>query len=91
VPLKAIATKEYGAPYMTAHRAHILAMLHEALPDGVITLDANCVGAETRGQIAVARFADGREAEGDAVMARDGIRSVIRPSISAPTVHASPR
>src|SRR5882762_6708233 len=61
VPLKAIATKEYGAPYMTAHRAHILAMLHEALPDGV-TLDANCVGAETRGQIAVARFADGREA-----------------------------
>jgi salicylate hydroxylase len=78
VPLKAIASKEYGAPYMTAHRAHIQAMLHEALPDGVITLDASCVGADTRGQTAVARFADGREAEGDAVIGADGIHSAIR-------------
>src|SRR5262252_10720798 len=68
VPLKAIATKEYGAPYMTAHRAHIQAMLTEALPDGVITLNAACVGAETRGATAVARFADGREAEADVVV-----------------------
>jgi len=78
VPLKAIATKEYGAPYMTAHRAHIQAMLHEALPDNVITLDASCVGAETRGNVAVARFADGREVEGDVVIGADGIRSAIR-------------
>jgi salicylate hydroxylase len=78
VPLKAIATKEYGAPYMTAHRAHIQAMLHEALPDNVITLDASCIGAETRGKVAVARFADGCEVEGDAVIGADGIRSVIR-------------
>ncbi len=78
VPLKAIASKQYGAPYMTAHRAHIQAMLHEALPDGVITLDASCVGADTRGQIAVARFADGREVEGDVVVGADGIRSAIR-------------
>jgi salicylate hydroxylase len=78
VPLKAIATQEYGAPYMTAHRAHIQAMLHEALPDNVITLDASCVGAETRGDVAVARFADGREVEGDVVIGADGIRSAIR-------------
>jgi salicylate hydroxylase len=78
VPLKAIATKEYGAPYMTAHRAHIQAMLHEALPDNVITLDASCVGAETRGKVAVARFAHGREVEGDVVIGADGIRSAIR-------------
>jgi salicylate hydroxylase len=78
VPLKAIATQDYGAPYMTAHRAHIQAMLHKALPDGVITLDASCVGAETRGNVAVARFADGREVEGDVVIGADGIRSAIR-------------
>jgi salicylate hydroxylase len=78
VPLKAIATKDYGAPYMTAHRAHIQAMLHDALPDGVITLDASCIGAETHGNIAVARFADGREVEGDVVIGADGIRSAIR-------------
>ena len=78
VPLKAIASKEYGAPYMTAHRAHIQAMLHDALPDGVITLNASCIGAETRGKVAVARFADGREVEGDVVVGADGIRSAIR-------------
>src|SRR5215813_11333162 len=47
-PLKAIATRDYGAPYMTAHRAQIQGMLHDALPDGVITFDATCVGADTR-------------------------------------------
>jgi len=78
VPLKAIATEQYGAPYMTAHRAHIQSMLHEALPENVITLDATCVGAETRGQTAVARFADGREVEADVVIGADGIRSAIR-------------
>src|SRR5262245_65808103 len=35
VPLKAIATREYGAPYMTAHRAHIQGMLHDALSDEI--------------------------------------------------------
>src|SRR5215471_10585399 len=76
VPLKAIATKEYGAPYMTAHRAHIQGMLHEALPDGVITLDATCIGAATRSTTAVARFASGHEVEADVIVGADGIRSV---------------
>src|SRR5262245_40715058 len=78
VPLKATATASYGAPYMTAHRAHIHGMLREALPEGVITLGATCVGAYTKGEIGVARFADGREIEADAVIGADGIRSVIR-------------
>jgi salicylate hydroxylase len=78
VPLKAIATEQYGAPYMTAHRAHIQNMLHEALPENVITLDATCVRADTRGNTAVARFADGREVEADVVVGADGIRSAIR-------------
>src|SRR5262249_44945806 len=72
-PLKAIAMREYGAPYMTAHRAHIQGMLHDALPQGVITLDATCVGADTRGATAVARFADGREVEADVIVGADGI------------------
>jgi salicylate hydroxylase len=78
VPLKAIATEKYGAPYMTAHRAHIHGLLREALPDDVITLGATCVGALTRGETAVARFADGREVEADVVVGADGIRSAIR-------------
>src|SRR6185295_50819 len=78
VPLKAVATEKYGAPYMTAHRAHIHTMLRDALPDGVITLGATCTGAFTQGPTAVARFADGRTIESDAVIGADGIRSAIR-------------
>jgi len=78
VPLKATATEKYGAPYMTAHRAHIHGMLRDALPERVITLGATCVGAFTRGETAVARFADGREVEADVMIGADGIRSAIR-------------
>jgi len=78
VPLKATATAAYGAPYMTAHRAHIHGMLRDALPERAITLGATCVSAFTQGATAVARFADGREVEADAVVGADGIRSAIR-------------
>src|SRR5215813_8092260 len=78
VPLKATATAAYGAPYMTAHRAHIHGMLRDALPERAITLGATCVRAFTQGATAVARFADGREVEADAVIGADGIRSAIR-------------
>jgi salicylate hydroxylase len=78
VPLKAAASAQYGAPYMTAHRAHIHGLLRDALPPSTIRLGATCVGASTRGNSAVARFTDGSEAEGDAVIGADGIRSAIR-------------
>jgi salicylate hydroxylase len=78
VPLKSIATRDYGAPYMTMHRAHLHRTLIGALPDGVAHLNANCIGAQTRGETAVARFADGSEVEADAVIGADGIRSAIR-------------
>ncbi len=77
-PLKAQASVKYGAPYMTAHRADLHGMLRATLPDGVIRLNRTCVGASTVNGVAVARFADGSEAEGDAVIGADGIRSAIR-------------
>ncbi len=66
---------------MTAHRADLHGMLRAALPEDIIRLDANCVGATTRNGVAVARFADGSEVEGDAVIGADGIRSAIRAQI----------
>jgi len=77
-PLKAIMTAQYGAPYMTAHRADIHTMLRRAVGDVPLRLNANCVGAETIKGAAVARFADGSTIEADAVIAADGIRSAIR-------------
>jgi 2-polyprenyl-6-methoxyphenol hydroxylase-like FAD-dependent oxidoreductase len=77
-PLKAIATEKYGAPYMTAHRADLHNMLHAAVGEAPLQLNANCVGADTVNGTAVARFADGSEAEADIVVGADGIRSAIR-------------
>jgi salicylate hydroxylase len=77
-PLKATAVAKYGAAYLTAHRADLHGLLRAALPERIIALGANCVGAATVNGTAVARFADGSEAEGDAVIGADGIRSTIR-------------
>ena len=68
----------YGAPYMTAHRADLHRVLQAALPDSRIHLSRACAGAETRGDVAIARFADGLEVEADIVVGADGIRSVVR-------------
>jgi salicylate hydroxylase len=42
-PLKAIATAQYGAPYMTAHRADIHGMLRAAVADVPLRLGVNCM------------------------------------------------
>ena len=77
-PLKAVAREKYGAPYMTAHRADLHAMLRSAAADTPLTLGANCIGAESVTGGAVARFADGATVEADVVIGADGIRSAIR-------------
>jgi salicylate hydroxylase len=77
-PLKAVAREKYGAPYMSAHRVDLHNMLRLAIGDTPLHLGANCVGAETAGNTAAARFADGSTAEADIVVGADGIRSAIR-------------
>jgi len=77
-PLKAIATAQYGAPYMTAHRADIHNMLRAAVGDAPLRLGANCISADTINGGAVVRFADGSATEADVVIGADGIRSAIR-------------
>jgi salicylate hydroxylase len=53
-------------------------MLRDAIGDTPLRLGANCVGAKTVNDAAVAHFSDGTEAEADVVVAADGIRSIIR-------------
>jgi salicylate hydroxylase len=72
---------DYGAPYLTGHRADMHAMLMSKVPSARIHLSAVCTSVETRGNTAVARFADGREVEGDAVIGADGIKSVVRETL----------
>jgi salicylate hydroxylase len=77
-PLKDVARQKYGAPYLTAHRADLHSLLRRAAGDAPLHLGANCVGADTVKDTAVARFADGSTAEADVVVGCDGIRSAVR-------------
>jgi salicylate hydroxylase len=80
-PLKAVIAAQFGAPYLTAHRADLHALLQAKLPTARIHLDAQCTGAATLGSAAVASFADGSEIEADIVVGADGINSAVRESL----------
>ena len=80
-PLKAIAAKKFGAPYLTVHRADLHRLLCEQLPARVIHLDARCVGVSSTATSATAIFADGTEIEADVIVGADGINSVVRESL----------
>lgn len=77
--------ERYGAASCTAHRADMLDVLSQSLPDSVrVTLNSRCVGARTEGDAAVARFTDGTEVRGDVVIGADGIHSAVRESLFGP-------
>jgi salicylate hydroxylase len=78
---KGIYEKEFGAPYLSMHRADLVDMLRRQLPDHVFRLGARCAGVETRDTGAKARFADGTVVEADLIVGADGIRSTIRSSL----------
>src|SRR6267142_2441724 len=48
-PLKAIAAAQFGAPYLTAHRADLHALLRAPLPASSIYLGAECTGVASVG------------------------------------------
>jgi salicylate hydroxylase len=77
-PLKAVATAQFGAPYLTAHRADLHALLVARLPANTIHLRAQCTGTSSANGTAVAHFADGRTVEADIVVGADGINSAVR-------------
>ena len=80
-PLKAVIAAQFGAPYLTAHRADLHALLQAKVPAARIHLGAQCTGADSIGGAAVATFADGGEIEADIVVGADGINSAVRESL----------
>src|SRR3954470_10372803 len=78
---KGVYEKEFGAPYLSAHRADLVDVLRRQVPDRVFHLGERCVGVETSDTGARARFADGAAIEADLVVGADGIRSVVRQSL----------
>jgi len=81
VPRKEAYSREFGAPYLTMHRADLIGVLARSLPERVFRLGARCIGVETGEKNARARFADGRVTEADIVVGADGIHSAVRRSL----------
>jgi salicylate hydroxylase len=85
---KGVYQKEFGAPYLSAHRADLVEVLRRQLPDSVFHLNTRCTGVETDGNGGRARFADGTEIDADLIVGADGIRSAVRQSLFG---HDAPR
>jgi len=78
---KGVYQKEFDAAYYSLHRADLVNVLRNNLPDNIFHLDAQCVSCETKAAGAVAKFADGSEIEADIIVGADGIHSAVRESI----------
>jgi len=67
------------------HRADLVEMLARALPSGVVHTGHRGTGFEQTGEVARVSFANGAVAEGDVVIAADGIHSELRPYAAPPS------
>src|SRR5262245_54272950 len=79
--LKGVAVAQFGAPYLTAHRADVHGLLLARLPRETIHLQAQCTCASSSDDAAAATFADGQAIEADIVVGADGINSAVRESL----------
>jgi len=67
------------------HRADLVEMLADALPRGVVHTGDRCIGFEQIGTVARVSFANGSAAEGDLVVAADGIHSELQRNVAPPS------
>ena len=67
------------------HRADLVEMLADALPRGVVHTGHRCNGFEQIGTVARVLFANGAVAEGDLVIAADGIHSELQQNVTPPS------
>jgi salicylate hydroxylase len=67
------------------HRADLVEMLAAALPPGVVRTGHRGIGFEEVGDVARVLFANGAVAEGDIVIAADGIHSELRHHVAPPS------
>jgi salicylate hydroxylase len=81
VSRKGVYEREFGAPYLSLHRADLIEVLKQQVPDRIFRLGARCTGVATSDHGACASFADGTSVEADLVVGADGIRSAVRGSL----------
>jgi 6-hydroxynicotinate 3-monooxygenase len=76
------AEEKFGAPYLLGHRGDLHTALASAVPANVVNLDHKLLGLERRadGSVELA-FANGRTSNVDAVVAADGVHSLVRETL----------
>lgn len=70
--------EKFGHTTVCIRRTELQRTLIEELDDGTIELDKRCARVRQTDEKAIAEFADGTQAEGDVIIAADGIRSTVR-------------
>jgi salicylate hydroxylase len=80
-PLGDAVEATYGAPYLHAHRADLVALLARAVPAERVAVGRRCVGVAPEGERAAVLFADGSRAVADVVVGADGIHSAVRQAL----------
>lgn len=83
-PVQVTDSSGWNATY-GMHRADLVDFLAAALPAGVVHTGHRCTGYEQAGDVARVSFANGATAEGDVVVAADGIHSELRPQVFPPS------
>ena len=67
------------------HRADLVELLADALPDNVVHTGHRCTGFEQHDDVARVSFSNGAVAEADVIVAADGIHSELRPCVFPPS------
>jgi salicylate hydroxylase/6-hydroxynicotinate 3-monooxygenase len=84
-PLGPEVERRYGAPFLMIHRGDLHAALASTLPAPSIKLGKRLTAIELHVRSVRLIFADGSEAEHDAVIGADGVHSVVRDHVGGPS------
>src|SRR5688572_27369055 len=84
MPMAAEAEEKFGSPYFFLHRADLHAALLSAVPEGIVQLNRRLTGITQSGDGVTLTFADGAQEQADAVIAADGVHSLVREILLGP-------
>jgi salicylate hydroxylase len=83
-PLGSEVEATFGGPYYHFHRADLVNLLADALPQARLHVGHKLVGLEQKGERVIARFGNGATAEADLLIGADGIHSRVRELVFGP-------
>ena len=80
-PMKGTFRDRFGAGYLQVHRADLVRILLEQIPESCLRFGARVTSVRNEQQQAVLTLADGSESAFDIIVGADGIKSAVRESL----------